>query len=1324
MATLLLTAVGTAVGGPIGGAIGGLIGSAIDQAAVSALTGTTSANREGPRLTSVDITGSTEGAPVTRVVGRSRLAGQMIWATRFREEAVTTGGGGGGKGLGGGGGGSTTTYRYYANFAVALCEGTVDRIGRIWADGREIDRTAEDVTIRVHRGGPNQAPDSLIEAKEGTASAPGYRSVAYIVFEDMALETYGNRMPLITAEVWRSTGDLEVLVRSVALIPGTTEFGYDPEPVSRVARRATYTPDNRHTSEARSDLRASLDLLQDVAPNCDSVVLVVAWFGTDLRCGECEIKPRVENHSKSTRRNSMPYEWRVAGLTRGEAELVSRLPGNIAAYGGAPNDASVIACIQHLKGRGFNVLLYPFVVMDIAKNNELPDPYTNNANGTGQPAYPWRGRITCSPAPGYAGSPDKTAAAATQVNAFVGSAAPADFATSSGTTVVYTGPAEWSYRRFVLHMAKLASLAGGVDAFTIGSEMVGLTSVRSSASSYPFVNRLVDLLADVRAIIPGASLGYAADWSEYHSHRPDDGSGDVRFHLDPLWSDDELDFVGIDNYFPLADWRDGTGHLDYANAGPTTIYDLDYLKGNIEGGEYYDWHYASQADRDSQTRTPITDGAYGKPWVFRNKDFRNWWGNQHYSRPGGVEAASPTGWVAQGKPIWFTELGCPAIDKGPNQPNVFHDPKSSESVYPHYSSGARDDAAQRAYLQAVIEYWEDTGNNPVSGLYSGRMVRRPWTTVWAWDARMGPSFPQDEAAWADAPNWETGHWISGRLGAAPARETVLHLLRKYGVPSADYEVRPMAGVVDAVVIDRLMSIRAVIDAIAPAFLIHAVESQGRLRFASRIGEPVLREIGLDDLVDAGASEQATQGGERYWKTRRQETELPEAIKIGYGEPVNDDLAGAVEARRSGSGSMRVEQVSLPVVMGESRAVALAERMLYEAWVGRENLEFALPPSHLDLDPGDVIRFAPGGAGVHDTWRILEIEDGLHRRLRAVRMHGSLYARPARPARTRPVATVPSIGAPLPVFLDGALLQDADDAYAGYIAAFVSPWPGGVAFYKSPSDTGFVLDTVLATPATTGLTAYPFYSGPVWRWDRVNDLYVDVDAGELASAEEINVLAGANAIAVENADGEWEVVQFQAAELVDEGRYRLSMLLRGQRGSEHAMRDPVAAGARVLVLNAAVAQPAIAAADMGLPYTWRVGPTTRDVSDAAYGEHTVTLTGKARRPLAPVHLRGRRDHATGDWTLSWIRRTRSGGDSWNQTEVPLSEEAEAYELEILDALGGTVLRTVSLSGRQYLYTAAQQVADFGSAQWNIPVRVRQLSATYGAGVAAEALTWDH
>ncbi len=332
---------------------------------------------------------------------------------------------------------------------------------------------------------------------------------------------------------------------------------------------------------------------------------MVAWFGDDLRAGSCKVRPGVEVSAKST----TPASWSVNGVSRASAFLVSRDDQDRPVYGGTPSDFAVVQAIQEMKARGLRVTFYPFILMDVPPGNTLPNPYSDNAAETGQPAFPWRGRITCSPAAGYAGTVDKTATAAAQVAALFGAATPASFSVS-GQSVSWTGtPGDWGLRRMVLHYAHLCAAAGGVDAFLIGTEMPGLTTIRSGASTYPAVQAYRDLLADVRSILgSGTKIGYAADWSEYFGHQPGDGSGDVFFHLDPLWADPEIDFVGIDNYMPLSDWRDGFEHADAAEGWPA-IYDRAYLQGNIAGGEGFDWFYASAADRSAQVRTPITDGA-------------------------------------------------------------------------------------------------------------------------------------------------------------------------------------------------------------------------------------------------------------------------------------------------------------------------------------------------------------------------------------------------------------------------------------------------------------------------------------------------------------------------------------------------------------------------------------------------------------------------------------------------------------------------------------------------------------------------------------------
>jgi hypothetical protein len=772
MASLVLGIAGSAIGPSLFGAGFSLFGASITGAeiggAIGALAGTeldnliapgTHITRTSPRLSDVNIQASTEGAPIPRVYGRMRVAGQLPWATQFKETVLKSQASGGGKG----GPPVTETeidYKYSISFAVGLCAGPVTKVGRVWADGNLIDLSQ--FTTRFYPGDETQTFDPLIEEIEGAGNTPAYRGLATIVFEDMDLTQFGNRIPQLNFEIIRSLSAdnpnaLENRLGGVALIPGAGEFVYATEVVTADNGQGTTTPQNAHNASGVADYTASLDELQALAPNFGAVSLVVGWFGDDLRCGETLIKPGVEIAKKGT----YPETWSVDGVPRANAHVVSAVNG-IPAYGGTPSDESVVDAIQDLKGRGLRVLFNPFLFMDIAAGNTLEDPYTGE---TGQPPYPWRGRITCDPAPGVAGSPDKTSSAADQMNAFFGNATPADYSVS-GTTVSWTGGDDWGYRRKVLHYAHLCAAAGGVDAFLIGSELRGLTRVRDSAATYPSVAALKALAADVRAILgSGTKIGYGADWSEYNNHQTGDAPGALLFNLDPLWSDPNIDFIGIDNYMPLSDWRDGTAHLDYdAVNGPTNIHDVEYLTTNIRGSEDYDWYYASDADRDAQVRTAITDGA-GKPWVFRQKDIWAWWSNAHVDRADGTESGSPTAWLPQSKPIWFTELGCPAVDKGSNQPNVFFDPKSSESALPYYSNGGRDDLIQRRFLETHLKFWSDPANNPASSIYSGAMLDTANIYLWCWDARPFPFFPAFANIWGDAANYNLGHWLNGRLGA-------------------------------------------------------------------------------------------------------------------------------------------------------------------------------------------------------------------------------------------------------------------------------------------------------------------------------------------------------------------------------------------------------------------------------------------------------------------------------------------------------------------------------------------------------------------------------
>jgi len=2042
MATLVLGAVGAAIGGgfggailglsgaAIGGAIGSFIGNQVDQWALAQLMG--SEHIEGTRLDALRVTSSTEGAVLPQVFGRMRLGGNIVWATDFLEEITTrkekvskyqkvT----------------ITEYSYSASFAVAICEGKIAGIGRIWADGELMDLT--EVTWRWYPGDETQEPDALIAAAMGDET-PAYRGTAYVVFENLALEAYGNRLPQLSFEVYRPLDDADAaegLVRAVTMIPGTGEFVYATGVIKK-GGGVTEDPtgfdvlglgddpggaENENYQTGTPDMLVSLDQLEASMPAVESVSLVVSWFGDDLRAGSCTIKPEVEFEEKST-----STLWSILGLLRGDVPVVSATPGGDLAFGGTPADFTVVQAIQEMKSRGLRVTFYPFILMDVPEGNALPNPYSDNAATLGQPVYPWRGRITCSPAAGFTGTVDQTSTAAAQVAAFFGTATAADFAVS-GTEVTWTGGEDWGYRRMILHYAHLCAAAGGVDSFLIGSELRGLTTIRSDATTYPAVAALIDLAHEARVILgPDVAIGYAADWSEFFGHQPGDGSGDVLFHLDPLWADPDIGFVGIDNYMPISDWRDGFDHLDAA-AGWPAIYDRAYLQSNIEGGEGFEWYYASTSDRATQTRTPIldsypvsrdiavpreidipaiigptgvltnswhqvlgrdgyfhpdsgtsegqftaieacaraalaltgtdpaaasaysdrsrllasaleetfyrrpytsdtgvllvphwlcaarssfdlqtaelayaatftsigggqlravippaaggdvvlqvysvrasdatllwenpyspvigtaytqsadpvtdetgtevyiwgstetealiaysynrgdtlevgqpyeawpiwrrleagevdcagdamrwaikafdamdalhggtgwaaladvtrastvtafavddgrwlikpslaidpystaglytfasrpttwtrsngalralvtgvgesqigrgfeieiagtetitvklgttvattdvqvfldtaasysaatrwvatltlagtgvqeftldladflrlsdntplsgsftaygfgvidredlphavsvlsarptqsidpawtpwitpftinvrsgeiidwrgtpgsgyqspdvwadiggTDGpdgllahcqflraaqlawqtdvgdlgpfahayvwdrfdaeefgeapgtwiytwhdpnskwagyqyrpleataraillidgdaAYatglaaaldvagdylawlnatgwtssltgpptdfpetgaetnyhephfaalilracvtalqstafradagreadalalaarawtylesrfvttgdlagtwgggaeewfgfwqaeivntlagmllegaavtaelsidsatvrarlvaagdwlesasastlgsedGESWIFRYKGLHDWWTRYHHDRPGGTREDEPTAWQPQSKPIRFTEFGCPAIDRGTNQPNVFVDPKSSESFVPYFSRGWRDDSIQRAYLEAVTLYWGNEANNPVSAITGTPMIDLAECAVWTWDARPFPNFPGLSDVWADGANWRLGHWLTGRMGSVSLGPLVRTLCERAGLDAARVDVSGLWGSVEGYVIAALESPRASIAMLGRHFGFDAVETEGVIRFVMR-GQARAATITLDDMV-AGTGDRA----EPMELTRGQETELAQALKWSLMRSDEDYDSAMVEARRTTAASARISSESFPIAVAPEEGERRVRRALTEAWVGRETASFRLPPSLLALDPSDVIGLTHDGRT--RDYRLMTVADAEARTLSAVLQDRDAYDMPPGAARAVTLNTPVSYVPPAVAVLDLPQIFEGRDAWQPLVAAWASPWPGTMAVWRSPGSDGFAAFTTFNQRAQVGELAEDLAPGQPAIWYR-GGMVVQLASGTLGSVNDLDLFGGANLLALEVGDGLWELIQAGDASLIDTRTYSLDRILRGQRGTEWLIGDTIPAGARVVMIDSDIASLPVLEADIGLAYNYRVGPASKAMAETSYAADTVTATGAGLKPFAPVFINAALEG--GDIAITWIRRDRAlVADTWTYGEVPMSEATEAYRIDILEDAteGAAVVRSIEVTTTAATYTAAQQAADFGAALApgdSLTLVAYQISSTLGPG----------
>jgi hypothetical protein len=194
-----------------------------------------------------------------------------------------------------------------------------------------------------------------------------------------------------------------------------------------------------------------------------------------------------------------------------------------------------------------------------------------------------------------------------------------------------------------------------------------------------------------------------------------------------------------------------------------------------------------------------------------------------------------------------------------------------------------------------------------------------------------------------------------------------------------------------------------------------------------------------------------------------------------------------------------------------------------------------------------------------------------------------------------------------------------------------------------------------------------------------------------------------------------VLQFANAELTGSRTYKLSRLLRGQGGTEYAMSAALPAGSPFVLLDPHVLTIASGLDALERALQLRVVAANRDHGDASALALDVTPHATALRPLSPVHLSARRGGS--GVTFKWIRRARFDADSW-AGDIPLGEDTEQYVVDILS--GTSVVRTLTAAAPSVLYLAADELADFGTAQSSLSVQVTQLSATVGRGFAASAI----
>jgi hypothetical protein len=332
-------------------------------------------------------------------------------------------------------------------------------------------------------------------------------------------------------------------------------------------------------------------------------------------------------------------DWKVGDQTRDTASKITvDAKGNLN-WGGTPTDESIVEFCSHLKEKGIDVVLYPMLFID--------------AEGK-----PWRG----------------------------------DIEAKSDADVAHFFQ---EYDAFIKHYAGLehngVQLKEVISDFIIGSEFQKLTSYHNSAYEFKAVTEFKELAADVRSIVGNdVKLTYAANWSEYHHT---EGGW---YHMDPLWSDPNIDYIGLDAYFRITN--------DHTSQKVTS----EAVKAGWGSGIDYDYYLKGD------TYMPLDER-------YATKNFEWFWKNTHVN-PDGKE----TDWQPKMKPIVFTEAGFTAVDKTTNEPFKYSDPTTKGADLPVGSQGTIDPKIQYDAVVGTIQFLNELATNPDN---EGMIAEITWYNV-------------------------------------------------------------------------------------------------------------------------------------------------------------------------------------------------------------------------------------------------------------------------------------------------------------------------------------------------------------------------------------------------------------------------------------------------------------------------------------------------------------------------------------------------------------------------------------------------------------------
>lgn len=496
-----------------------------------------------------------------------------------------------------------------------------------------------------------------------------------------------------------------------------------------------------------------------------------------------------------------------------------------------------------------------------------------------------------------------------------------------------------------------------------------------------------------------------------------------------------------------------------------------------------------------------------------------------------------------------------------------------------------------------------------------------------------------------------------------------------------------------------------------------VEEDGLLRFFHRKEKASVTTISYDEL---GCAEVGGETGDPFPVTHLNAQELPRSITLSYNDPNFDYQVSTVKAMMLTADSVLDATESIDMAIDGDRAATIARRMLLERWIAQNSRACAVSRKFSFLSAGDVIT-VEYPRGVFSAWMTSKITDtGGRVEIECFPSDAGVLVQSVPGPSAFLAQSIEDLPSPqLLALVDGPIIQDVDNN-AGIYAAMepMGSSAHGAELFIGDDDTSLLSRGIVANAAVIGSAENALGSWSSGIMDEANVLVVNIGTGVLNSTSRALIdTTTVNAFAI-GANGRWEYAQFLRAEDLGGGRYRLSGLIRGAKGTERNRGNHVVGDRFVLWSKAGTLRPTMDLGALNSKKQYRAVSTGRSLNSAS--SQTYANTGEGLKTYSPWDARWTKA-TSNDITLTWQRRSRLKTDAL-MGDIPLGEAIEAYEIDFYTSSALTTLAgTLASTAPSLTITSAQQAA-MGLTPGATPYRrIYQVSATVGRGAPLEAIT---